>query len=91
MSICFSSSGWPVFFLECFGLVFGQADVAGGGMPPARSGSSLCGFGFWHVVEGAVAEHCEQGVAASAGEGDQGLVVPPEGVTIQGTLWLLLD
>ena len=36
----------------------------------------LCGEWFGRFVEGAVAEHGEQDVAAAPGEGDEGLVVP---------------
>ena len=54
---------------------FWQGKVAAGVCPAGAILEWLCGFGSWGVVEGDVAEHGEEHVAAAPGEGDQGLIV----------------
>ena len=66
--------GWISFkFLES--LILGKGQWLSVCVRQLVACECLCGFGGWCVVEGAVAEHGEEHVAAAPGEGDECLVV----------------
>jgi hypothetical protein len=75
VSLCFLSSVRGGFFWCAWQPLWGREYRAGVDARQLQGAGGLGGFGLGCFVEGHVAEHGEQDVAAAPGEGDEGLVV----------------